>query len=842
MPTILQLRRGSTAENDAYTGSVGEITVDTTLSTVRLHDGSTAGGSLVGNLQKNIQLGITGNNEIDTSSGNLTIDSAGGTVTIDDNLNISGTTTVSGHILPDADVTYDLGSSSFKFRDIYLSGTSINLGDATITASGSSIVLPSGSAISGGSGDVVDLNSSQTLTNKTLTSPVISSISNSGTVTIPTGTVTLASTGYVDTAVANVIDSAPGALDTLNELAAALGDDANYASTTTTALSNRLRIDTNAQGLTSTQKSNAITNLGLSTVATSGSYTDLSNTSSVVTLTGTQTLTNKTLTSPVISSISNTGTLTLPTSTGTVALTSDIPTNNNVLTNGAGYITASSSDVLTNKTGNISQWTNNSHYLSSTNINTHTSGSNALITLTNSAGGSDSVTLAAGSNITISESGDTITIASTASGSALTVQDEGSTLSTAATTLNFTGAGVTASGSGSTKTINIPGASSSYTDSDVNTHLNTSTASSGEVLSWNGSDYDWVAQSGGGGSSLTIQDEGSTLTTDATTLNFVGSGVTASGSGSTKTINISGGASTIGALNDVTITSPALNQVLKYNGSAWVNAADATGSGSADLGAVAEDILPSFDEIYDLGSSTFKWYDGYFTNSINLDTIALANSSGTLVINSDVTVGSLLVDTLLLSENTITADASTALQYLGDKGVVEINNSNLDVREGDWIGVPVVETVDSIPPLTTGNEGIIRYNKDEGRFEGYSAEGWASLGGLETNEAGDKIITGNLVVSGDITSTSDETLKDNIKSIEGALDIVTKLSGKMFTMKSDETQKEKVGFIAQEIEQHLPQVVSTDPNGIKSVSYGNVAALLVEAIKELNQKIEDLKK
>ena len=524
----------------------------------------------------------------------------------------------------------------------------------------------------------------------------------------------------------------------------------------------------------------------------------------LINLNATQTLTNKTLTSPVISTISNTGTLTLPTSTGTIALTSDIPTNNNALTNGAGYITASSSDVLTNKTGNISQWTNNSHYLSSTNINTHTSGSNALITLTNSAGGSDSVTLAAGSNITISESGDTITIASTASGSALTVQDEGSTLSTAATTLNFTGAGVTASGSGSTKTINISGGSS-YTDSDVNTHLNTSTASSGEVLSWNGSDYDWVAQSGGG-SSLTIQDEGTPLATAATTLNFVGSGVVASGTGSTKTITISGG------------------------------------GGAADLSAVAEDILPAFDEIYDIGSSTYKWYDGFFTNSINLDTISLTNSSGALAINSDVTVGSLLVDDLLLSENTITADASTALQYLGDKGIVEINNSNLDVREGDWIGVPVVETVDSIPPLTTGAEGIIRYNKDDGRFEGYNAEGWASLGGLETNAAGDKVITGNLVVSGDITSTSDETLKDNIKSIESALDIVTKLSGKLYTMKSDETQKEKIGFIAQEIEQHLPQVVSTDPNGIKSVSYGNVTALLVEAIKELNQKIENLKK
>ena len=74
--------------------------------------------------------------------------------------------------------------------------------------------------------------------------------------------------------------------------------------------------------------------------------------STVATLTGSQTLTNKTLTSPVISSISNTGTLTLPTSTGTVALTSDIPTNNNQLANGAGYITGytvTQSDVTTHQ-------------------------------------------------------------------------------------------------------------------------------------------------------------------------------------------------------------------------------------------------------------------------------------------------------------------------------------------------------------------------------------------------------------------------------------------------------------------------------------------------------------
>jgi hypothetical protein len=54
---------------------------------------------------------------------------------------------------------------------------------------------------------------------------------------------------------------APAALNTLDELAAALGDDANFATTITTALGNRVRVDTAAQGLTLTQKQNARTNI-----------------------------------------------------------------------------------------------------------------------------------------------------------------------------------------------------------------------------------------------------------------------------------------------------------------------------------------------------------------------------------------------------------------------------------------------------------------------------------------------------------------------------------------------------------------------------------------------------
>ena len=67
---------------------------------------------------------------------------------------------------------------------------------------------------------------------------------------------------YIDSKTASIVDSAPTTLDTLNELAAALGDDASFSTTTATSLGNRLRIDDN-QSLTSTQQTQGLTNLGI---------------------------------------------------------------------------------------------------------------------------------------------------------------------------------------------------------------------------------------------------------------------------------------------------------------------------------------------------------------------------------------------------------------------------------------------------------------------------------------------------------------------------------------------------------------------------------------------------
>ena len=76
---------------------------------------------------------------------------------------------------------------------------------------------------------------------------------------------------YVDTEVAGLVDSAPGALNTLNELAAAINDDATFSATVTTALGNRLRVDTASQGLSGTEQSNARTNLNVDVAGTDNS-------------------------------------------------------------------------------------------------------------------------------------------------------------------------------------------------------------------------------------------------------------------------------------------------------------------------------------------------------------------------------------------------------------------------------------------------------------------------------------------------------------------------------------------------------------------------------------------
>ena len=97
-----------------------------------------------------------------------------------------------------------------------------------------------------------------------------------------------------------------------------------------------------------------------------------------------------------------------------------------------------------------------------------------------------------------------------------------------------------------------------------------------------------------------------------------------------------------------------------------------------------------------------------------------------------------------------------------------------------------------------------------------------------------------LTVTGTITETSSERVKENIEELINSLDIVKKLRGVQYNKKGNNIKE--IGVIAEEINEILPQVVSMDLNGEPaSVSYGRLTALLIEAIKELDNKINKLK-
>ena len=106
---------------------------------------------------------------------------------------------------------------------------------------------------------------------------------------------------------------------------------------------------------------------------------------------------------------------------------------------------------------------------------------------------------------------------------------------------------------------------------------------------------------------------------------------------------------------------------------------------------------------------------------------------------------------------------------------------------------------------------------------------------------------GEIHASADIVaySSSDKRLKENIKPIENPLGKIAQISGNTFDwIENDEVHSHKgsdIGVIAQEIEAVLPELVTTRENGYKAVKYDKVVALLIEAVKEQQAQIDELK-
>jgi len=116
------------------------------------------------------------------------------------------------------------------------------------------------------------------------------------------------------------------------------------------------------------------------------------------------------------------------------------------------------------------------------------------------------------------------------------------------------------------------------------------------------------------------------------------------------------------------------------------------------------------------------------------------------------------------------------------------------------------------------------------------------------------VINGDFNVKGDAYSTSgfwessDIRLKRNITTYENALEQVVKMRGVRYDWKEEDfpemnfNKRPQVGVIAQEVEGIIPELVITNRTGFKSVDYAKFSAILIEAVKEQQNMIEELKR
>ena len=98
---------------------------------------------------------------------------------------------------------------------------------------------------------------------------------------------------------------------------------------------------------------------------------------------------------------------------------------------------------------------------------------------------------------------------------------------------------------------------------------------------------------------------------------------------------------------------------------------------------------------------------------------------------------------------------------------------------------------------------------------------------------------GDATLAGNLNINSDARLKANIVSLGSTLSKLLQIDGKSYTMKKDESEKQKIGLLAQDIEKVFPELVS-ESNGIKSVNYQGLVPVLINALKEQEERIKRL--
>tara|TARA_B100001057_G_scaffold16170_1_gene15234 strand:- start:50 stop:1474 length:1425 start_codon:yes stop_codon:yes gene_type:complete len=258
---------------------------------------------------------------------------------------------------------------------------------------------------------------------------------------------------------------------------------------------------------------------------------------------------------------------------------------------------------------------------------------------------------------------------------------------------------------------------------------------------------------------------------------------------------------------------------------------DGTKLDGIEASATADQTDAEIKTAYENNSDTNAFTDALLTKLNGIETSATADQTKSdidaLNINAD-QVDGIEGSSFLRSDTGDNADGD--ITFNGGAGAITLTaGSDIRGNHGTW----------------TGEANKIQWHSNHLYMATVSNHYFRSSGG-STRLTVDS--SGNLTASGNVTAYSDERLKKDIVTIDNSIDKIKAMRGVYY--KEIETDRLRTGVIAQEVEKVLPEVVmdveETNPEtgettSTKSVDYGNMVGLLIEAIKEQQREIDELK-
>jgi len=210
---------------------------------------------------------------------------------------------------------------------------------------------------------------------------------------------------------------------------------------------------------------------------------------------------------------------------------------------------------------------------------------------------------------------------------------------------------------------------------------------------------------------------------------------------------------------------------------------------SQDVVATASVLRPKATNTIDLGTTALQYKDAFFDGTVKTDGLTVDENAA---IAGNLSVAGNLTGSGVSTGARAALSAGTGISYNSGTGVITC-------------------TVDT--PAEVG------------------------LGNLSNNGNN---LSGNFTATGNVTAFSDERLKENVETIQGALDKVLQMRGVTYNYKSELNDGQRgTGVIAQEMQQVMPEVV--EEGQYLSVAYGNLVGVLIEAVKELKAELDQCK-